>query len=182
MPSTLVPFDRNKLKILQTRLNPQPLVKRLPPNAKVLYKHFHRCLEKSESQIAREANNPDTALPKPYWDPVLRNSKHVRQRFLVDLFNLGLLGLGRSIKSRVGIFLVKKKDPKFIRMIIDARLTNRLHHSPPVTRLASSACYRDLDLSSEGACSPVGHSSADDGTGYGQEADVADCFYNYSIE
>ena len=67
-------------------------------------------------------------------------------------------------------------------MIIDARLTNRLHHSPPVTRLASSACYRDLDLSSEGACFPVGHSSADDGTGYGQEADVADCFDNYSIE
>ena len=67
-------------------------------------------------------------------------------------------------------------------MIVDARLPNRMHHSPPVTRLASSACYRDLDLSSEGACFPLGHSSADNGTGCAQEADVSDCFYNYSIE
>ena len=105
MPSTLVPFDRNQLKILQTRLNPQPLVKRLPPNAKVLYKHFHRFIDKSEFQIAREASNSETALPKPYWDPVLRNSKRIRRQFLADLFSVGLLGFRRSIKSRVGIFL-----------------------------------------------------------------------------
>ena len=50
----------------------------------------------------------------------------------------------KRIRSKVGIFFVRKKDPSAIRMIFDARITNCHHRRPPVTRLGSAVNYMDL--------------------------------------
>lgn len=56
-------------------------------------------------------------------------------------------------------------------MVIDCRGTNQLHAAPPTTRLGSAHCYTDLDLS-----------RLPDGVEVcGTEADVADCFYRFSL-
>ncbi len=73
--------------------------------------------------------------------------------------------------SFVGAFCVRKKDPAFIRLVIDCRGTNLLHQDPPTTRLGSARCYRDLDLSAGSGCTQA----------FGQGADVADCFYRFSL-
>jgi len=149
MPNNLATYDRSKLRVLSSSLKPQPLIDRLPKHARALYSRFSTFVEKSESQIAREQNSDSYVPVTPYWDPILKNNKRERRSLLIALAKVGLIGFRLKIRSRVGIFFVKKKDPGAIRMIIDARLTNMMHHRPPVTKLASSSCYVDLDLSDE---------------------------------
>jgi hypothetical protein len=194
-PANLAPFSLDKLKVVHTRLRPQPLEHLLPEHAKVLLKDFTSYIERTAPDIADRQNDLNMKPIKPYWDPVLRSCRKQRLQFIKILVQTGLIGFRKAIKSKVGIFFVKKKDPKFIRMIIDARLTNWCHRRPPVTRLGAGSCYVDLDLSDEALFDTVtgvgalpstdftgGHMHDETSTGgFGNEADVQDCFYNYSM-
>ena len=95
----------------------------------------------------------------------------MRLDFISRLFNAGLMTLRPVASSFVGAFCVRKKDPSYIRLVIDCRGTNGLHQDPPETRLGSSRCYSDLDTS---LCPAGSHP-------WGREADVSDCFYRFSI-
>ena len=52
----------------------------------------------------------------------------------------------RRIKSEVGLFFVHKKNGD-IRMVVDARRTNALHHRPPPVHLGSVEAFSDIDWS-----------------------------------
>ena len=137
----------------------------------------------------RLANDPDGCPRQPYWDPTLRRNKQLRLDFIKRLFDIGIISFRRRIKAKVGLFFVKKKDG-MIRLVVDARIPNFMHHSPPVTRLGSAACYVDLDLSSERLQTGFGEIGAFSGSepfdvgspAYANEADVSDCFYQFIIE
>ena len=66
--------------------------------------------------------------------------------------------------------------------MIDARVPNFCHHSPPVTRLGSASNFVDLDLSDErfgslGGFGDVGEfGQANASSAYANEADVSDSF------
>ena len=162
VPSNLASYDPSKLKVLRSNLKPKRITNFLPPEPAKLIEHY-------DSQILL----PEVAQPEPfspYWDPKLRFSRQARLEFILGLHQAGLVSLRRTVKSFIGAFFVKKKDPNAIRMVLDCRGTNRLHQPPPVTRLGSARCYGDLLLDRK-PCEK----------GWGMEADVCDAFYNFSI-
>lgn len=163
IPSNLAPYEPGKLKILEKGTCPKHIGQFLPAEAASLVKRYR-------SSIVRHPA-PSLESFSPYWDPGLRYNRKMRLDFIVRLFRAGLMTLRPVANSFVGAFCVKKKDPNYIRMVIDCRGTNQLHQDPPVTRLASARCYSDLDLSRCGSQS----------TAWGREADVADCFYRFSL-
>ena len=194
-PRNLAAYDATKVKVMSATLSPRPLRTLLPPHARILLDNFTTYIEKAPSVVEAELRSPDAVpMPTPYWDPCLRHDRGKRRHFIAALARAGLIGFRRRLKARVGVFFVKKKSPDFIRMVIDARVPNRLHHKPPVTRLASGSCYIDLDLSAEGfdlggfggadvvdddaEVPPEFHeATASPFLPCGQEADVNDCFY-----
>lgn len=163
VPNNLAPYDPNKLKILSKGASPRHVLQFLPPEAAAIVRDFRR-------SILRQPQ-PDIGRFSPYWDPVLRHSRTTRLDFVVRLFRAGLMTLRPVASSFVGAFCVRKKDPAFIRLVIDCRGTNLLHQDPPTTRLGSARCYGDLDFSAGSGCTQA----------FGQEADVADCFYRFSL-
>ena len=61
----------------------------------------------------------------------------------------GYWGFRRSIRSRVGMFFVRKSSPGQIRLVIDARVPNRCHRVPPYVSLGSAAALSEQSLSAE---------------------------------
>ena len=117
--------------------------------------YIERSLEEFESL---RTEHPGACPRQPYWDPTLRNNESTRIDFFKSLQKAGILEFRSRIRSKVGIFFVKKKDPSAIRMIIDARITNCHHRSPPTTRLGSGANFGELDLSMDAWNNHLKHS------------------------
>ena len=163
VPNNLDSYDPRKLKILSKGTVPKHILSFLPSEAAALVRNFRHSIIRPESV--------ELGSFSPYWDPALRFNRSMRMDFIVKLFHAGLMTFRPTAASFVGAFCVKKKDPRFQRLVIDCRGTNMLHCDPPTTRLGSSRCYSDLDL---------GRSSSSDKV-CGREADVDDCFYRFGL-
>ena len=139
VPNNLAAYDPEKLKVLKSKFRPQPLQRILPPHVKPLYARFQSHIERTQPDIQqRLLDFPDRCPAQPYWDPTLRQDKSARRSLIKLLYHAGVIGFRTKIKAKVGFFSVKKKDPQAIRLVIDARIPNFCHHSPPVTRLGSA--------------------------------------------
>lgn len=168
-PSNLANYDYDKLKVLHTTLKPRRLAEVLPQHARSALQRYQTLIEKSASELSAE----EPCSIKPYWDPKLRSSDSALTRLIVGLANQGLVTFRTAIKERIGIFCVKKKTPDWIRLIIDNRRVNARHHAPPTARLSTPRSYLDIQFPKTPTDVPIG---------YGIEADVNDCFYNYYME
>ncbi len=82
----------------------------------------------------------------PYWDPMLKNRQRMYKKFIQKLHAADYLVYTQSPKSFCGVFFVKKSDGKKIRMIIDARGTNRLFKEPPGVHLLTSDGFSRIEL------------------------------------
>ena len=164
-PNNLATYSFEKVKVLHSDLHPRPL-------AEVLPSHTRALLERSDTFVVKSRQAISEQCPchiQPYWDPVLRHSKSELVRLMVRLANQGLVSFRTHIRERVGIFCVKKKTPEWVRLIVDARRVNYMNNPPPTTRPATPRSYLDLQI-------PMGD---DSDLGWGIEADVCDCFYNF---
>ncbi len=181
-PSNLATFDASKLKILKSKFKPKPLSDLLPPHVMPLFRRRHNTILKSPEEVDRELREHPHSCPKqPYWDPILKSDENVRGQFIGQLNRVGIVGFARSIRASVGLFFVKKKDPAYIRMVVDARISNFHHVDPPITRLGSGANFSDLELNKEILSTKLGCVS-NDHVGYGAELDVADCFWQFRVD
>lgn len=179
-PSTLVPFAREKLKILQSTGKPKMLKALLPPAAMPLLRRWKTHIELTPKEVNRKLHDdPGCCPPKPYWDPILRHNKAVRTQLIVDLWRIGVISFRTSVKAHVGLFFVRKKDPSFIRMVIDCRISNAHHRNPPVTRLGGGANFAGFDLSPDMLSEKLG--CPNEPVGFGAEMDVSDCFYQFQL-
>ena len=165
-PANLAPYEFSKIKVLNSELNPRPLREMVPRFVRGIIDRFDTMIEKSAEEVA--SSNPCNI--KPYWDPKLRSSPRELKKLVVRLSQIGLVSFRTGIKEQIGIFCVRKKTPEFHRLIIDARRANHANRVPPVTRLATPRSFLDIQMHSRGEGQPLG---------YGLEADVSDCFYNY---
>ena len=173
-PNHLADYDFDKVKILRSTVRPKDVVGLLPEKLKPLVENFRQHVVRDPMQIQTELDADPTAMPKiPYWDPKLKNDTQLRHQLFKRMFQIGLLDLQPVIKAKAGIFCVKKKDPRFVRLIIDGRQANFMHRRPPTTRLGSSACLAELRLPSSVGSTPLG---------FAQECDVSDCFYQFRID
>eukprot|EP00435_Cladocopium_sp_Y103_P021954 s1233_g5.t1 len=179
-PSTLVGFSAEKLKILKSTVKPKPLQDLLPGQVLPLLNRWKTHIELTPGEIAKRRNDDAQFCPaKPYWDPLLKSCKSTRTKLFVDLWRVGVISFRTSVKSHVGLFFVRKKDPAYIRMVVDCRIANAHHRAPPVTRLGSGANFAGFDLS-DSALERI-QDSPQQHIGYGTEMDVADCFYQFSL-
>lgn len=101
MPTTLVAYDPQKLKMLQSSLKPRHVLQFLPPEAAKTLDHF-------ESTILGPPRDGSSSFT-PYWDPSLRFVSKRRLDLILRLFHSGLLCFRRRAQSFVGLFFVKKK-------------------------------------------------------------------------
>ena len=105
------------------------------------------------------------------------------------LFSAGLVTFKTRITSKIGAFFVRKKDPRWIHIVIDARIPIFCRRPPPITRLGSASNYIELDLSNEGlpfySCGDIADfhqtSYAPSDSQCATEADVDDCFYQFLV-
>ena len=179
-PSTLAPFAEEKLKILRSQGRPKPLKNLLPPEALPLLKRCRTHIELTRAEFNRKLQqDPNCCPPKAYWDPLLRFNHTMRTRLIVSLWKIGIITFRTSIKSHVGLFFVRKKDPNFIRMVVDCRIANAHHRDPPVTRLGGGANFASFDLSPEMLLEKFGPDNSN--IGWGSECDVSDCFYQFEM-
>ena len=168
-PKNLASFDYNKLKVLHSPLKPRRLEEVLPQHAKSILQKYQTFIEKSTDEISKQ--EPCGVIP--YWDAKLRKSDSELVRLITALANQGLVTFRTAIKERIGFFFVKKKSPEWIRMVIDSRRVNAQHTCPPTTRLSTPRSYLDIQFPPAEGNTPLG---------FGIEADVNDCFYNYFTE
>ncbi|CAK0863104.1 unnamed protein product, partial [Prorocentrum cordatum] len=179
-PKSLASFDFDKVKILHRKVHVRPIRRELPPAALGYIRHASDLIERDEAEL--EKDRAEGQGFSPHWEPRLRRSRDLRKRLCQRLSQQGLLTWRRLLKGRAGIFAVKKKDG-LQRLNIDARAANRAHRLPPTTRLGSSRCMADLDLSDPrlkaSGFGGVGSGAA--ASPAGLEGDVGDCFYNFTI-
>ena len=168
-PKNLASFDPAKLKVLHSKLRPRRLQEMLPDHAKAVLERYQTMIERS----AHDMSQRETSRVKPYWDPVLRKDDQSLVGLIAGLAQQGLVTFRRAIKERIGLFFVKKKDPAWIRMVIDSRRVNDCHKQPPTTRLSTPRSYLDIQFPPTEGDAPLA---------FGIEADVNDCFYNYYSE
>ena len=153
-----------------------------PPHVMPLFRRRHNTIIKGPEVVDRELRENPLACPKqPYWDPILKSDEKLRGQFIGQLNQVGIVGFSRSIKASVGLFFVNKKDPAFIRMVVDARISNFHHVDPPITRLGSGANFTELELNPDILGAKIG--TREHGPiGYGAELDVADCFWQFRVD
>ena len=93
-------------------------------------------LENYESQMLLSseeyAGETEKGIPPTYFDPVLKNNRAEYLKFLVELYNCGVITFRKTgrVKCTVGIFFVLKKNGK-LRLILDARRCNQFFRRPP---------------------------------------------------
>ena len=182
-PNNLAEYDPEKLKVLQSQMQPKDLLSFLPPHAAPLACHPERFIELKPEEVARKRADGVACPAVPYWDPRLRASEAARVDLILKLSRVGIIAFRRKIKASVGLFCVKKKDPQAIRLVIDARVANFHHKQPPVTRLGGCSNFAEIDL--EDLDKRISfcdrHDSEKTGGGWANEADVADAFYQFKL-
>eukprot|EP00971_Amphidinium_carterae_P239655 4757781-Amphidinium_carterae.1 len=188
VPSNLCSFDLDKVKVIRGDIHTKPMQPLLSAEGAAYLDSFESSIELPPADRALAASAPD--FPKPYFDRVLLRDYDSRVKFYHALVRCGVMGVRRSIKCEVGLFFVRKKDPAWIRLVVDARRTNRLHRRPPPVLLGSveAACSVDLselypDCAEFGEIGELPRAGLE-GRGYpsSSSADLRDGFYQLRNE
>ena len=97
---------------------------------------------------ADEFSNLSTPPVVPYMCRGLRGSRRRYLAFVRRLVKAGLFVLAPAsdVKERVGAFFVAKKGKVTVRLVIDARNSNRRFARPPGVHLASSEALARLEV------------------------------------
>ena len=158
---------------------PKDAVNVLPAVASGYLTHFDSHIERTAEEV--ETITREGSLPRPHWDPTLVKSRVEKMKLLRHLFDLKLVSARRRVKSRVGLFFVKKKDG-MIRLICDSRVPNALHQRPPKTRLGGPDSLIEIDLSDETLRDVGGFGEIFSGELCAGTLDVKDSFFQYSVK
>ena len=93
----------------------------------------------------RKASAEHVEFPEPYMDRRLGNQRKLYEGFVKDLHKRGLITWSRAPKERVAVFFVKKKTGE-LRMVIDARRSNRRFRPPPGVELCTAEGLGRIEL------------------------------------
>ena len=105
-PNNLAEYDPEKLKVLQSQMQPKDLLSFLPPQAAPLACHPERFIELKPEEVARKRADGVACPAVPYWDPRLRASEAARVDLILKLSRVGIIAFRRKIKASVGLFCV----------------------------------------------------------------------------
>ena len=172
------PYCADKVRIVREgSVNPKKLSSVVGPDGAKYVAEPGRWIWKSLNELAK-LNLDD--LVQPYLDPALRNPKTMRN-LVKKLFEAGVITFRRKCRCKVGLFFVVKKDG-MLRMVVDCRLANMLHHLPPYADLATASALSQMDFSDSFLNSQV---FAELGTPlelHFSSLDLTDGFYQFEFE
>ena len=110
----------------------------------ILSEEARRFLQSPEQMLREEST--DLSDFQPYWDPLLRGSTKTYKKFIKMLHKAGCLTYTQRPKGFCGVFFVRKSDGQKIRMIIDARGTNKMFKEPPGVDLLTSDGFARVEI------------------------------------
>lgn len=178
VPHNLAGYDPAKLRVSKGDVVPKDAIPLLPAEAAGYLRHFRTQIERSSEDIEQRA--AEGLLPEPYWDPTLKSDKSARHDLFRNLQRLNILSFRKSIKARVGLFFVHKKDSN-IRLIVDGRQASACHHKPPRARLGGPRALAEIDLSDETLTTAGGFGGISEIAVHASGADVKDSFFQFSL-
>lgn len=162
----LAPYERGQVSLPADQRDPVDLASILPEKERTRLREFERQMLLSGEELAAvQERGFEGDL---YVDPRLADDEKAYHDFVAELVESRLVSFTTTPRSQVGLFFVTKKNGK-LRMIVDARRTNRLFRRPPCTQLGSADSWGRAE-SSEGG--PI----------YFAQEDVKDFFYRLKIE
>eukprot|EP00971_Amphidinium_carterae_P264241 5241952-Amphidinium_carterae.1 len=132
--TTCVPFEFDKIRILEGRVRPKPLQGVLEGQCRRYLDEMHHRIAMSESEVETGFVSGSLHHIEPHWDTILKNDREIRIRFLRRLAEIGLGVYRKNFKNKIGFFTVAKKGDKQ-RLVLDARSVNSCHRSPPSVQL-----------------------------------------------
>ena len=139
LPTTLAACSLDRISLPQS-------LKGAPATEDLLDVNDRRYLQCPEQMLRPEAEVQCLDEFHPYWDPLLRNHPRTYKRFIQKLHAADYLVYTQKPKSFCGVFFAHKADGKKIRMIIDARGSNRLFREPPGVQLLTSDGFSRIEL------------------------------------
>ena len=89
--------------------------------------------------------DPEISAVVPHCDAKLMQSKSSYAKFVLDLFEVGLIDFSYLRDSTLGLFFVPKSDGK-LRLIFDTRRVNQLFVPPAHSALPTAGCWKGLML------------------------------------
>ena len=174
-PSSVAPFDKAKLRLLERRPTPHRVSDVAPAFVADKLAQPDLYIRRSQAEIDHECEG--TSPIKPYWDEVLLRDRAARIDFIKTLADIGLVSFRRRIRCRAGLFFVTKKGGQ-IRMVVDAREPNRMHRPPPHTALGTPGALAEQDWTWDA----LGVEPGPDAGVWGSSLDLQDSFYQFSNE
>ena len=184
-------YDITRLRVARGDLRPKEVATITSADASTFIRDPATHILKSDAELAADVDH-GVLRGKPYWDPVLKGSRHNMIEFLTALHTSGLLTWRRRVHSRVGCFFVKKKND-MLRLVLDGRWTNRLCKRPPLSRLAvpsalarlstspDALAIEESELRAAGVSAPGGAAGGDVEL-CGFSVDLTDGFYQFKCE
>lgn len=103
-PTALAPYKLERISLPES-LHGLPLAEELLPD------NARRYLQGPKLMLKETV---DAESRRPYWDPVLANSRKHYREFIQRLDSIGLLQYTQTPKNHVGVFFVFKSDGKKI--------------------------------------------------------------------
>ena len=143
----LAPYDLNLIRVARGDLDPKNVEEVVSPHAARYVTDPDRWIVKSDAELCIVTDHASRPI-KPYWDPMLPDSRGNMREFLGALHRAKLLARRRRARSHIGIFFIQKKDGR-LRVVIDGRLPSALHWRPPRSGLAIPTVLSRLILSDE---------------------------------
>jgi len=138
----------------------------VPPEAAAMLVDFEEHMVRSDLELWELQDNAEVI--KPYMDRTLAGDKPAYVRFVKQLESIGVLRWCASAKERATVFFVKKKSGK-LRLVVDARRSNRRFRDPPGVELATAESLGMIEVD-------------DDTEVFISTGDVRDAFYRFKID
>ena len=142
-PGCLASYDRARLSLPRDQHEPVLLEEILPLRERVMLRNFEAEMmlgDEERGAVIERGFHRDC-----FVDPVLEGDANQYHQFVSDLYRCHLVGFTTKPKVQVGVFVVTKKAGRQ-RLIVDARRTNKLFRTPPLTLLGSSDCWSRVEL------------------------------------
>ena len=131
--TTRRPFVLNHVRVARGGgVSPKRIRDVCAPSARHIVDEPLKFICKSDDELA-DLSEED--MPVPFTDEALRDESAMRG-LIEKLYEAGVLGFRRKARAMVGLFTVAKAGKENqLRLVVDARVANALHRSPPYADL-----------------------------------------------
>ena len=144
--TTVAPFQDGKVSLPSSAVSCPRAVDLLGGRARTSLENFETEILRSDADVWQ--HDALEGRVEPYMDVVLSKNKKMYLNFVKDLISRGVVRWCRFAKERTTLFFVRKKDGR-LRLVADARRSNRRFIDPPGVRMATAESFANLEVADD---------------------------------